>query len=136
MSAAHIIPPIADPPGSRTHILGVINISDYHIMDVPLQLNEITFGMPAINDYSRTLTPNHYKIGTTLNHSIHFHVHDRFRADELTYIEAETSWAKDGRAMMSTKIFSKDDLLIATCVQEAFYVLKEGALDRKSGPML
>lgn len=117
-SAAQITPSITDPPGSKTHILGIINLSDYHVMDAPMQLSNITFGMPAINDQSRTPTPQKNKIGTTLNHSIHFHVHDGFRADELTYIEAETSWARDGRAMISTRIFSKAGMLIATCVQE------------------
>ena len=83
-----------------------------------MQLSGLTLGMPAIDDYSGTRTPQMHKVGTTLNHSIHFHAHDGFRADDLTYIEAETSWAKDGRAMISTKIFSKEGLLIATCVQE------------------
>ena len=87
-------------------------------MDAPMQLSDIPFGMPAINDYSRTRTPQMHKVGTTLNHSIHFHIHDGFRADDLIYIEAETSWARDARAMISTKIFTQDGLLIATCVQE------------------
>ena len=95
-----------------------------------MQLSNITFGMPAINDYSRTRTIQKYKIGTTLNHSIHFHVHDGFRADELTYVEAQTSWAGDGRAMISTKIFSKYGVLIATCVQE---VSRKWAVGRMIG---
>ena len=117
-SVAQIIPSITDAAGSNIHTLGIINLSDYHVMDAPMQLSNITFGMPAVNDYSRTPTHQMNKIGTTLNHTIHFHTHDRFRADDLTYIEAETSWAKDGRAMISTKIFSRDGMLIATCVQE------------------
>jgi len=100
------------------HILGIINLSDFHVMDAPMQLSNIPFGLPAINDRLRKPTPKKHKVGTTLNHSIHFHTHEGFRADELTYIEAETSWARDARAMISTKIFSKDGLLIATCVQE------------------
>lgn len=117
-SVAQITPPITEPAGGSIHILGIINISDYHVMDAPMQLSGITFGMWAVNDYSRKPTPQMHKIGTTLNHTIHFHTQHGFRADELTYTEDETSWAKDGRAMISTKIFSQGGKLIATCVQE------------------
>lgn len=103
---------------TKTHILGIINLSDYHVMDTPLQLNDISFGLPKIGDIYAPRRESQVKVGTTLNHSIHFHVHDGFRADDLTYIEVETSWGKDGRAMLSSRIFSKDGLLIATCAQE------------------
>lgn len=103
---------------AKTHILGVINLSDYHVMDTPLQLNNISMGLPTIGDVHGPRKESQVKVGTTLNHSIHFHVHDGFRADDLTYIEVETSWGKDGRAMLSSRIFSKQGLLIATCIQE------------------
>jgi acyl-coenzyme A thioesterase 1/2/4 len=74
--------------------------------------------MYRINDHSLTPTPIETKVSTSLNHTINFHVHDGFRADELTYIEVETPWAKDGRAMMTSSIFAKDGTLIATCTQE------------------
>jgi acyl-CoA thioesterase II len=115
------------PAGSRGHILGIINLSDYHVLDATLTLSGITFGLQAIGDHSRQPTKSNVKLNTSLNHSIHFHVHDGFRADDLTYIEVTSPWAKDGRSMLSSRIFSKDGVLIATCIQEAFYVLKDDA---------
>lgn len=110
--------PIQTPAGSYEHILGILNLSDYHVLDAPLQLSGITSGIYRIGDHSMTPTPAETKISTSLNHTINFHVHDGFRADDLTYIEVETPWAKDGRAMMTSKIFTKDGVLIATCTQE------------------
>jgi acyl-CoA thioesterase II len=124
---AQISPPMNSPAGSRGHILGIINLSDYHVLDATLTLSGITFGLQAIGDHSRQPTKSNVKLNTSLNHSIHFHVHDGFRADDLTYIEVTSPWAKDGRSMLSSRIFSKDGVLIATCIQEAFYVLKDDA---------
>lgn len=92
-------------------------------MDVPMQLNGITFGLRAIGDATGPTTPTQTRKGTSLNHTIHFHVHDGFRADSLNYIEVETVWGRDGRALMTSKIFAGETqenggLLIATCVQE------------------
>ncbi|KIV77921.1 acyl-CoA thioesterase II [Exophiala sideris] len=124
---AKVGPKITAPEGSPAHLLGIIYLSDYHVMDCPLVLHEVTIGESAIGDHSRTKRPNEMKIMTSLNHVVHFHAHEGFRADEHVYIEATTPWAKDGRAMIHSKIFSQRGLLIATCVQEAFYVFKEGA---------
>lgn len=122
--------PISTPSGSVEHILGMLNLSDYHVLDVPLQLSGITNGIYAIGDTSLTATPLETKVSTSLNHTIHFHVHDGFRADDLCYVEVETPWARDGRAMMTSRIFTKDGLLIATCTQEGFYVLKRDPSER------
>lgn len=87
-------------------------------MDCPLAIHGVKHGLWEIGDQSRTATPAEMKIMTSLNHTIHFHVHDGFRADDLLYIEATSPWAKEGRAMIHSKIFSKQGLLIATVVQE------------------
>lgn len=115
---AKIDPPIKAPAGSQAHLLGIIYLSDYHIMDCPLRIHDIPLGLFPINDRTRTKQPASMKIMTSLNHAIHFHVHDGFRADELVYVEATTPWAKDGRALIHSRIFSHKGLLIATCVQE------------------
>jgi len=81
-------------------------------------LHKVTTGESAIGDHERAKRPNEMKIMTSLNHVVHFHAHEGFRADEHVYIEAMTPWAKDGRAMIHSKIFSHRGLLIATCVQE------------------
>ncbi|KAK5101396.1 acyl-CoA thioesterase [Lithohypha guttulata] len=124
------ITPIQAGPGSLSHILGVISLSDCWAISAPLQLNKITFGLPEIDDESQTLTENNVKVFTSLNHAVHFHVHGGFRADELIYTEVRTSWAKDGRAMLHSNLFSEDGVLIATCEQESFYVFKQDSASK------
>ncbi|EXJ79285.1 hypothetical protein A1O3_08787 [Capronia epimyces CBS 606.96] len=115
---AQIDPPIKSATGSPAHLLAIIHLSDYHAMDCPLSIHGVEFGLWKIGDRTRTPTAAGMKIMTSLNHSVHFHVHDGFRADELVYIEVTSPWARDGRAMIQSRIFSKDGLLIATCIQE------------------
>ena len=83
-------------------------------------------GQPIINDFSRTRTRNDFKQSTSLNHRIQFHVHEGFKADELVYIEVESAWAGARRAEVGSRIFTGEGRLVASCIQEAYYVLKEG----------
>ncbi|EXJ96080.1 hypothetical protein A1O1_01206 [Capronia coronata CBS 617.96] len=115
---AQIDPPIKSSTGSPGHILAIIHLSDYHVMDCPLSIHGVEFGLWKIGDHTKTPTTAGMKIMTSLNHTVHFHVHDDFRADELVYIEVTSPWARDGRAMIHSRIYSKRGLLIATCVQE------------------
>ncbi|KAL2405752.1 hypothetical protein ABEF95_012156 [Exophiala dermatitidis] len=124
---AQVDPPIRSPTGSPAHILAIVHLSDYHAMDCPLTIHGVDFGLWKIGDKTKTPTPAGMKIMTSLNHTVHFHVHDGFRADELVYIEVSSPWARDGRAMVHSRIFGKNGMLIATCVQEAFYVFKENS---------
>ena len=126
-----ITPPItstaADP---FTQILGILSLSDYHVLSFPPTAHAVPFGLSPIGAPPDQRLKSHLKLFTSLNHTIHFHVHDGFRADELTYVEVTSSWARDGRAVIHSKIFSQDGMLIATCVQEAYYVLKDEAQSR------
>lgn len=115
---AKISPRITAPEGSPAHLLAIIYLSDYHVMDCPLGLHKVTIGESPIGDHTRTKLPNEMKIMTSLNHVVHFHAHEGFRADEHVYVEATSPWAQDGRAMIHSRIFSHQGLLIATCVQE------------------
>lgn len=54
----------------------------------------------------------------SLDHSIYFHNPRAFRADEWMLTETESPWAGEGRGLAIQKIWSKDGLLIATCIQE------------------
>ena len=58
-----------------------------------------------------------------------------YRADELTYVEVSSPWARDGRAVVESKIFGTVDgtegVLIATSVQEAYYILKDDEKESK-----
>ena len=123
-SVAQISPsiPTADP---RTHALGIICLSDYHILDAPPTLHGITFENPLIGDTQRTPTQQNFERMTSLSHTVHFHIHDGFRADDLCYIEVTCPWTNGRRAEVDSRIFDKDGKLIATCVQGSYYVLNE-----------
>ncbi|KAK5163402.1 acyl-CoA thioesterase [Saxophila tyrrhenica] len=108
----------------RIHALGIIALSDYHVLDAPPTLHSIPFGLPAIDDHSRSPQPTHFGLFTSLNHTIRFHLHEGFPADELCYIEVNSPWTAKRRAEVQSRIFSTDGRLVASCVQGAYYVLK------------
>lgn len=54
----------------------------------------------------------------SLDHTIFFHNPRAFRADEWMFTEMESPWAGDGRGLVMQKMWSKDGVLIASCVQE------------------
>jgi acyl-coenzyme A thioesterase 1/2/4 len=54
----------------------------------------------------------------SLDHTIYFHNPRAFRADEWMFCEMESPWAGEGRGLVMQRIWSKDGVLIATCVQE------------------
>lgn len=122
--AAIVSPPIASD-SRRIHLLGIILLSDYHVLDCPPTVHGLTFGPAAVNDNTRSRTPQQFQMLTSLNHSILFHAHEGFRADEMCYVEATSPWAANRRGEILSRIFSKDGTLIATCKQEGYYVLKD-----------
>jgi acyl-CoA thioesterase len=127
-SVAQISPPITPTDPSTTAIhqsLGIISLSDYHILDAPPTLHGLSFGLPIINDRSRTPTYTHFERYTSLTHTIHFHLHEGFKSDDLCYIEVTSPWARGRRAEVHSRIFGRDGRLIATCVQGSYYVMKE-----------
>ncbi|KAF2172150.1 hypothetical protein M409DRAFT_49889 [Zasmidium cellare ATCC 36951] len=129
---AAIVSPAIRSDDRRLHLLGIILLSDYHVLDCPPTIHGLTFGPAAVNDTTRTRTPQQFNMLTSLNHSILFHVHEGFRADEMCYVEATSPWSGNRRGEILSRIFSKDGRLIATCKQEGYYVLKG---DKKDGKL-
>ena len=119
---AHSDPPISAQKGAPAHVLAVIHVSNYHVMDCPLGIHGVPHALWPISDHTRTAPESTMKVMISLNHTIHFHNHDGFRADEPMYIEVISPWAKDERAMIHSRIFSKQGFLIATVVQEMYLV--------------
>ena len=63
----------------------------------------------------------------TLNHTIHFHRFDGWRADGPdggVYVELRSPWAKDGRVLAHSTIFGRDGVVVATCAQEGYISLR------------
>ncbi len=125
-SAATLSPPLLSS-STRIQALGIIALSDYHVLGAPPAVHGISVGQPGINDYSRTPTTNHFSLFTSLNHTIRFHLHEGFRADELCYVEVNSPWTSKRRAEVQSRIFTGDGRLVASCVQGSYYVLKEGS---------
>lgn len=61
----------------------------------------------------------------SLDHTIYFHNPRSFRADEWIFSEMETSWAGDGRGLVYSRMYTKEGLLIASCIQEGVVRLKQ-----------
>ncbi|RMZ88540.1 hypothetical protein DV736_g4235, partial [Chaetothyriales sp. CBS 134916] len=124
--ACHITPAItsSDP---FMQVLGVLSLSDYHVLDFPPTVHAISFGLAPIGEPVENIQLPQFKLFTSLNHTIHFEHNDGLRADEMTYVEVTGPWARDGRAVINSKIFTEQGSLIATCVQEAYYVLIDDA---------
>jgi len=61
----------------------------------------------------------------SLDHTIYFHSPRAFRADEWMFTEMETPWSGDGRGLVFQRMFTKNGVLIATCVQEGVVRLKQ-----------
>lgn len=115
---------------ARLHSIGIILLSDYHVLDCPPTVHGLSTGQPAIGDHQRNIKASHFKYLTSLNHSIHFHVHEGFRADDLIYLEANSPWSGNRRGEILTRMFTKDGRLVATCKQEGYYVLHEKGLGK------
>lgn len=54
----------------------------------------------------------------SLDHSIYFHEPRSIKADEWMFQEMESPWSGDGRGVVIQRIFNKEGVLVATCVQE------------------
>lgn len=71
-------------------------------------------------DENRDFLENDKHIGmmVSLDHTIYFHNPCLFRADEWMLMEMESPWAGNERALVVQRIWSKDGILVATCMQE------------------
>ncbi|KAI4132002.1 MAG: hypothetical protein LQ341_006317 [Variospora aurantia] len=54
----------------------------------------------------------------SLDHTIYFHRPREIKADEWMLSENESPWSGDGRGLVFQRIWNRDGVLVATCVQE------------------
>ncbi|KAF2212218.1 hypothetical protein CERZMDRAFT_97498 [Cercospora zeae-maydis SCOH1-5] len=128
--AGTVFPSIQTSSSTRVHALGIIALSDFHVLNCPAIVHGLSLGQPALGDESRTPKETDFERYTSLNHTVNFHRHEGFRADELKYVEARSPWSGKRRGYVETRIFDGEGegegALIATCTQETYYVLKRG----------
>jgi acyl-CoA thioesterase 8 len=61
----------------------------------------------------------------SLDHTIYFHNPKAFRADEWMFTECESPWAGDGRGLVMQKMYTKEGVLVASCVQEVSLLARD-----------
>ncbi|KAH6972139.1 thioesterase-like superfamily-domain-containing protein [Ilyonectria sp. MPI-CAGE-AT-0026] len=61
----------------------------------------------------------------TLNHAMFFHEPLEVKADEWMLLETNSPWAGKERGLVTSKVFSKGGILLATCIQEGGVRLKK-----------
>lgn len=106
-------------------------ISDYHLLDAPPHIHNFSTGQPALGDATLRRTEESFEKFTSLNHSVQFVRHEAFRADEISYIEVKSPWTGGRRGGVESRIYGEEGGLVAVCLQEAYFVLKEGGGARK-----
>ncbi|KAF7713431.1 Uncharacterized protein PECH_001288 [Penicillium ucsense] len=67
----------------------------------------------------------------SLNHVVYFHQPHAVRADEWMCSERESSWAGNDRAFVAQRIWNREGVLVATCVQEGLLRIREPAAGSK-----
>lgn len=82
---------------------------------------------PNLNGVGNVDAPGRPQIGmmVSLDHSIYFHEPGRIKADEWMFVDMESPWAGNGRGVVTSRVFSREGVLLATCVQEGVVRLKE-----------
>ncbi|KAL9631253.1 MAG: hypothetical protein Q9204_004314 [Flavoplaca sp. TL-2023a] len=66
-------------------------------------------------------------IMVSLDHTIYFHRPREIKADEWLLSENESPWSGDGRGLVFQKIWNREGILVATCVQEGLVRLAQDA---------
>ncbi|KAJ5407446.1 hypothetical protein N7501_008113 [Penicillium viridicatum] len=137
ISLVHDIPRFSSPAELEKLLNALKNPSDLDDEDITRALRELKEEEAAElrrrleGALNRATTgkneADHKELGmmVSLDHSIYFHNPRAFRADEWMLTEMESPWAGEGRGLAIQKIWSKDGVLIATCMQEGVVRLKQ-----------
>ncbi|KAL8762875.1 MAG: hypothetical protein Q9184_001171 [Pyrenodesmia sp. 2 TL-2023] len=64
-------------------------------------------------------------IMVSLDHTIYFHRPREIRADDWLLAENESPWSGDGRGLVFQRIWNKEGVLVASCVQEGLVRLAQ-----------
>ena len=54
----------------------------------------------------------------SLDHTIYFHRPREVKADDWLFAEMSSPWAGDGRGLVFQRIWNKNGVHVATCIQE------------------
>lgn len=54
----------------------------------------------------------------SLDHTIYFHNPQALKADDWLLASIDSPWAGEGRGLVTQKVWNRDGVHVATCVQE------------------
>lgn len=105
---------------ATAHLLILAGLSDLYVLDGPISVHGLSYGIPAIGDYTRTYTKPDTDFLISTSHTVYFHLSEGFRTDEILQVEVNSPWAKNGRVFIESRIFHGEGMggLVATSVQE------------------
>ncbi|KAF2766965.1 Thioesterase/thiol ester dehydrase-isomerase [Teratosphaeria nubilosa] len=108
------------------------SLSDEQLRDQSLDDDMIEQLRNVTIDAQGHVVPNQVASGrpeigmmVSLDHTIYFHNPQSFRADDWIFTECQSPWAGDGRGLVHQRMYTRDGVLIATCIQEGLVRLKQ-----------
>lgn len=142
---------ISVPPGDPIHIAALAFMSDsYFLAAVPHSHEIWDFVQAPVTEFypskgdlftcpetHAAIRRPHFEAGhekgtnvsprvammVSVDHTIYFHNPEGLRGDEWLLSEVQTSWAGNGRGLIHQKMWTKDGVLVATCIQEVSYLV-------------
>ncbi|KAK4496131.1 hypothetical protein PRZ48_012110 [Zasmidium cellare] len=108
-------------------IVAIIFFSDFYVLDTPLSVQDIPFGMYRIGDKTKRPTRSVLRNFATLNHSIHFVAPSGWDVHDGLLLECETEWAKGRRAVVRFAMRDTQGTLVATGEQEGYFLFNKAA---------
>lgn len=69
--------------------------------------------------------PPSIEMMVSLDHTIFFHNQELVKADDWMVMEMESPWAGQDRGLVLERIWTADGVLVATCIQEGLFRLKQ-----------
>lgn len=121
---------ISEEGGHQAHLSAMAYMSDSYFIGTVARVHKL--------HRDQTDGPRKQEVGNdtpeigmmvSLDHTIYFHSPKDFRADEWLFSECDSPWSGDGRGLVHQRIYRRDGLLVATCVQEGVVRLKQPKQD-------
>ncbi|KAL9025209.1 MAG: hypothetical protein Q9196_005929 [Gyalolechia fulgens] len=129
---------IASTGGPQSHLSAVAYMSDSDFLGTVARVHNIRkfpSSEPKRGDKSMEEEENSdvdsrnprasVGIMVSLDHTIYFHRPREIKADEWLLSENESPWSGDGRGLVFQRIWNKQGVLVASCVQEGLVRLKQ-----------
>lgn len=123
VSRVHDIPRFSSPDALKKALSSLKNPSDLDDESIAKYIKEISEQEAAElgSHKGKDSTSKQLSMMVSLDHTIYFHNPRAFRADEWILSEMNSPWAGEGRGLVTQEMWSKDGVLIATCVQEVSF---------------